>query len=203
LGVHLAPLAAAAAVGDADAVDRWLDAAFAAGCSHTDVREAVLLLAPFGGFPRTLDALGHLRAAAERAGVARDGGLEMQDRSAHAERGRGLFGRVYGGDAAKVWTKLGDLDPELPSWVIEDAYGRVMSRGGLSEAQRERLAVVFLCALRLPNQLSGHVRGALRCGAAADEIERSIAAAEPLLDADLVAIARKVLARAAGSEHPA
>ena len=58
-----------------------------------------------------------------------------------------------------------------------------MSRGGLSEAQRERLAVVFLCALRLPNQLSGHVRGALRCGATAAEIEASLASAEPLLDA--------------------
>ena len=199
VGTFLAPVAAAAALGDADALDAALDAAFAAGCPFAAVREAVLLLAPFGGFPRTLDALRHLLDAATRAGVERSGVLEGAPRGEHGERGRGLFERVYGDDARKVWSKLGHLDPELPGWVIEDAYGRVMSRGGLSEAQRERLSVIFLCALRLPNQLSGHVRGALRCGATADEVEASLAAAEPLLDARYVADARRVLARAAGS----
>ena len=66
-------------------------------------------------------------------------------------------------------------------------------------AHRERLAVVFLCALRLGNQLSGHVRGALRCGAGADDVERSLGAAEPLLAPELVADARRVLGRAVGS----
>jgi len=174
------------------------------------VREALLMLAPFGGFPRTLDALGQLHGALRRAGrdeekvsatAAAAGVSPDVSREEHAARGRRFFERVYGDDASRVFDRLLALDRELPHWVIEDAYGRVLSRPGLSAAQRERVAVVFLCALQLPNQLSGHVRGALRCGAESAEIERSLAAAEQLLAPEFVADARSALERHARSRR--
>jgi len=206
LGALLAPIAAAAALGEAAALERYLDEALRGGCPISAVREALLMLAPFGGFPRTLDALGHMSAVLRRTGHVDDDASSTRDpvetpardgdRDDHATRGRALFDRVYGDDAERVLSRLLKLDPELPFWVLEDAYGRVLARPGLSPAQRERLAVVFLCALRLPNQLSGHVRGALRCGAGAADVECSLAAAEPLLAPEFVAGARRVLQRA-------
>ncbi len=200
VGVALAPVAASAALGDATALKRAIENALAAGCPAATLREALLMLAPFGGFPRTLDALAHFQAVLTRLGcdsLLADATLDDLPHADHAARGRPFFERVYGDDTQRIFTRLLALDPELPHWVIEDAYGRVLSRPGLAAAQRERLAVVFLCALRLPNQLSGHVRGALRCGATAAEVERSLAAAESLLTPEFVADARRVLTRAA------
>ena len=197
VGEWLAPVAAAAAGGCSEALARALDAAFTAYCSPAQLREAILMLAPFGGFPRTLDALDALGDACRRAGVELPPPSIPAPRDTHAARGRALFDRVYGDDATRVLERLLALDGELPAWVIEDAYGRVMSRPGLAAAQRERLAVVMLCALRLRNQLSGHVRGALRCGATAAQIELSLRAAGALLPVDCVDAARATLQRAA------
>jgi 4-carboxymuconolactone decarboxylase len=187
---------AAAAAGQPEALARALDAAVLGGCPPVALREAVLMLAPFGGFPRTLDALAALHAAFERGGVEAPQPMEDEERETHARRGRDLFDRVYGEDAQRVLERLLVLDPELPHWVLQDAYGRILARPGLSAAQRERLAVVLLCALRLRNQLSGHVRGALRCGASASQIEASLHAAGALLPVDCVDAVRATLSRA-------
>lgn len=195
-GPLLAPVAAAAARGHGDALRRALDAALAAGCSPEALRETILMLAPFGGFPRTLDALTAWSAALARAGCAPPLVRDPAPRAEHAAQGRALFDRVYGPDADRVRERLLRLDPELPHWVQEDAYGRVLARPGLDAAQRERVAVVFLCALELRNQLSGHVRGALRCGATADQVAASLAAAGRLLPVDCVDAVRAALARA-------
>lgn len=198
-GELLAPVAAAAALGLSDALERALDAALHAGCPPVQLREAVLMLAPFGGFPRTLDALGQLSAAFDRAGVSLILEPDAADRGEHALRGRALFDRVYGDDATRVLDHVLARDPELAAWVLEDAYGRVLSRPGLSASERERLAVVFLCALRLRKQLSGHVQGALRCGARPEQVEASLRAAGMLLPVDCVDAARAALQRAVAS----
>ncbi len=196
----LAPIAAAAAIGRRDRLDAALDAALRSSCPRDAIREALLLVAPFAGFPRTLDALAAWRAARDRAGdsyaAQPEPGLPEDDATLRAtlrRRGRAFFDRVYGRHAERVIERLLDLDPELPHWVLEDAYGRVLARGGLDAAVREALAVVMLAALALRNQLGGHVRGALACGAEASCIRAAIDAAGDLLPDDEVAAVLDVL----------
>lgn len=55
--------------------------------------------------------------------------------------------------------------PDLADWILEEGYGRVLSRGVLSIRERELIIVAVLSALRLPLQLESHLRGALRVGA--------------------------------------
>ena len=142
----------------------------------------------FAGFPRALDALAAAVPSLPPAATE-----PPDDRGAFVSRGRALFGRVYGADAARVLSRIEALDPSLAAWVLEDAYGRVLSRGGLTPADRERLAVAMLAAQGLRNQLAGHVRGALLCGATAAEIEVSLAAASPWIAPDDLAAARAAL----------
>lgn len=175
----LAPVVAQGASGRTDRLHDALRAALAGGVPPSAVREGLLMLALFAGIPRTLDAFAAFRGVhdgpfAPEAGLPTD---PAERRARFRERGRALFDRVYGRDAERVLGRLLDLDPELPLWIVEDAYGRVLARPGLSAAERECLAVVALCALGLRNQLSGHVRGALHCGAAPDDVRACLDAA--------------------------
>jgi len=192
----LAPVAAAAALGLASRLETAIDDALHAGCGAVEIRETLLVVSLFAGFPRTLDALAVARRVFARrlpGGVpaAPEPGLPRDDaarREVFRTRGRALFDCGYGESAGQVFGNLLDLDPELPHWVVSDAYGRVLARPGLEPAERERLAVVRLAALTLRNQLSGHVRGALNCGARPEAVLASLAAASDLLpDAELEA----------------
>ena len=197
----LSSLAGAAARGDAEGVAAAVQAALAAGCSAAEVREALRMVHLFAGFPRALDALVAAAPALGPPPAALDGdetSYELGDlHQVFQDRGRELFDRVYGSDAPRVHARLAALDPDLTAWVIEDAYGRVLARPGLEAAERERLAVVLLAAQGLRNQLPGHVLGALRCGAPADRVEASLAAAAAWIDPSLADVARAALRRGA------
>jgi len=185
----LAALAAAAVRSDAAGVTAAASSAIAAAVPPAALREALRMVHLFAGFPRALDAL--VAAAPSLPSPDRE---PAEDRAAFAARGRALFDRVYGADAGRVHERLAALDPSLTAWVIEDAYGRVLSRSGLSAADRERLAVVMLAAQGLRNQLPGHVRGALACGASRAEVEASLSAAARWIAPEDLALARASLA---------
>lgn len=195
----LAPLAAAAARGDADGVAAAARSALGAGCAATEVREALRMVHLFAGFPRALDALTAAAPVLGPPGPEEPPGDLAAEHAGFRARGRALFDRVYGPDAARVHARLAALDPDLTSWVLEDAYGRVLARPGLDPAERERLAVVLLAAQGLRNQLPGHVLGALRCGAPADRVEASLGAAAAWIEPALLDVARTALRRGATS----
>ena len=52
--------------------------------------------------------------------------------------------------------------------MLEDAYGRILSRPGIDVTTRELLAVAALAALSQIPQLVAHARGALQFGAGGD-----------------------------------
>jgi 4-carboxymuconolactone decarboxylase len=188
----LSPLCAAAAAGRRDAIAAAARAAIAAGCPAGTLREALLTIAPFCGYPRALDALSEVRplvpAAVLESGLGAD---------AVRRRGAALFDRVYGRDAAAVRANLAALDSEVAAWIEADAYGKVLSRPGLEPSLRERIAVVLLAAQGLRNQLSGHARGALNCGATPAELSAFLDAAAPFIAPEELAFARETIARVA------
>lgn len=190
--LSLAPLCAAAAAGRWEALVPALHAALGAGCPPDEVREALLTLAPFCGFPRALDAL-----AAVRAALPASAPEASAVRPTWPARGRALFDRVYAGHAERVLGNLRAVDAEVAAWVVDDAYGKILARPGIDASLRERIGVVLLVAQGLRNQLSGHVRGALNCGATAADVAAFLDAAAPFLPAQELAFARETLARVA------
>jgi 4-carboxymuconolactone decarboxylase len=124
---------------------------------------------------------GDSRAGDSRAGDSRAGDSRAGDsRAAQHRRGEQLFRHVYGESAEAVIARLESLAPGYAGWVLEDAYGRVLSRPGLAPRERELLTITALAALRCPLQLESHVRGARRVGATAAEVAAAIAAARAL-----------------------
>ena len=201
---HLARLAALAALGRGGDLEAGFRAAARAGVPLRALREAMLQVYLFAGFPRTVNAL----EALERAlGRRRPGTPERIPRAEAARlfrvRGLALFCRVHGPDARRVLDDIGRRHPEFRDWIVVNAYGKVLGRKGLSAAERECLAVALLATLDLPRQQVAHVRGALLCGAGIPAIAAALDAVEGVASRGAVAFARGRLAAEARSPRVA
>jgi alkylhydroperoxidase/carboxymuconolactone decarboxylase family protein YurZ len=155
-------------------------------------REAVLQSHVFAGFPRTVEAYGVLQAAGGLGALDADEALAEPEQRA---RGEQLFATIYRDHAERVTRFLHASQPDFAAWILGHAYGRVLTRPGLSSAQRELLAVVGLAAFEQQRQLASHVRGALRCGACLEQVHAALEATADLLGAARTRAAREIVAR--------
>ena len=155
-------------------------------------REAVLQSHLFAGFPRVVAAMDALHAA---GGLGEPDPEEAAGAPEDFEAGRALFERIYREKADPVRGVLRAYHPALAAWVEGHAYGRVLTRGGLSVDRRELLAVVCLAAGGQERQLASHVRGAVHCGASPDEVRSALDAVADLIDDDRLREAQRVVAQ--------
>ena len=132
----------------------------------------------FAGFPRQVETYGVL---AEVGGLGALAPEEVEHCADRPDRGDGLFTTIYGSQSDRVKGALTEGHPDLQKWILGHAYGRVLTRPGLSARMRELLAVAALSVLHQERQLASHVRGAIRCGASAEEVEAAVQVVEDLL----------------------
>lgn len=155
-------------------------------------REAVLQAHVFAGFPRVVEAYGVLQAAGGLGQLEPD---EVLDEPELPERGRELFERIYADHSARIGQFLRDSHPDFARWIEGHAYGRILTRPGLSAARRELLAVAALAAFGQERQLASHVRGALRCGASESEVVEALQCVRDLIGDARCTAALRVAAR--------
>lgn len=188
---RLIRLFVASTQGDWEEVRRVREGA-PAGEPNQAWREAMAQLHLFAGFPRQVEAYGVL----ERAGGL---GAPSDPRCAPSapppEAGRALFTKIYGDKTDTVVDLLRGYDDNFGGWILEHAYGTVLSRGGLEASQRELLAVGALAAQGQHRQLASHARGAVRCGASPGQVVEVIDVVADLLPSGEAHEARSVIRR--------
>lgn len=64
-----------------------------------------------------------------------------------------------------------DFTMPLQELVTRNCWGEVWVREGISKQTRSLITIATLAALKAPNELKGHVRGALRNGCTVAEIQ--------------------------------
>lgn len=157
---------------DGPRAKRALLAARRAGVTRREAEEAALLLVLHAGYPAALEGTRVLAEAwPGRARRSREGGVADWRR-----RGRALCARVYGPVYPKLVASVTALHPDLAVWMIEQGYGRVLSRRPLDAAARERLAIAVLAAGGWERQLVSHLLGAARVGATGADLRRALQA---------------------------
>lgn len=142
-------------------------AALNVGVEPVEIREAVYQLAPFIGFPRTLNAVATINETFRERGIALP--LPAQSTVADANRyARGLAEQMplYGNE---IKDNLADLpepfDEALPRFLTEFCFGDFYTRAGLTLAQRELLVLCALAAIGdTAAQLGPHGRACLQVG---------------------------------------
>ncbi len=135
------------------------------------LEETLLQATLFCGFPRTVSAFEVLNRGWPVPTPPAGGALPA---AAQAAAGSDLFATIYRHNDAAVRTMLAGCHGEFLAFVIEAAYGRILSRPGLPPLDRELLAVAALAALDQLPQLIAHGRGALHFGAGREALHEAI-----------------------------
>ena len=148
-------------------------AALNVGVEPVAIREAVYQLAPFIGFPRTLNAVATINEVFQARGIPLP--LPEQGTVTDIERysdGLAVQAPLYGNEIRDNLAHLPEpFNTALPRFLTEFCFGDFYTRGGLTLAQRELLV---LCALATIGdttaQLGPHGRACLQTGNAKTEV---------------------------------
>lgn len=208
----LVRLSGALASRDPEVLGRTLEEA-ARRAAPGKVEEALVQSYLFLGFPAALNGLAEWRRI--RGEGAGGGGGEGEEPAGPARdpmgpegwetRGEEVCRRVYGDRYDALRENIGALHPDLDRWMVLEGYGKVLGRPGLTLPVRELCIVGLLAVLDAPVQLHSHLRGALRVGAGADEVEAALEAVDDLMAPEVRARARgqweRVRIRGEEEEH--
>src|SRR5262249_49860936 len=189
--------AAAMARGRHEDARRALARARRAGLDRVAAEETALMLMLHAGYPAALEgARVLLEEWPGRARRRREGGP-----ADWMKRGERLCARVYGKAYAKLRSNVERLHPDLAAWMIEQGYGRVLTRPGLSAPAPELVAVTVLAAGAWERQLVSHLLGARRLGAPRAAIRRACQAGARARGPAAMTAAAPAWLRASGRER--
>jgi alkylhydroperoxidase/carboxymuconolactone decarboxylase family protein YurZ len=118
------------------------------------------MLVLYAGYPAALEALRLLQET--WPGAVR--GTSEGGRSRWRARGEQLCRKVYGPVYPRLLEAVRGLHPDLAAWMVEEGYGRVLSRPRLGARARELVTVAVLAATGWRRQLVSHLKGAGRVG---------------------------------------
>lgn len=130
--------------------------------------EALLQSYLFVGYPVALQALAMWR---ERTGNAAGPSSGRDTPATWRKRGEEVCEKVYAGQYNRLRENIAKLHPDLERWMLEEGYGKVLSRPNLDLKVRELCIIGVLVGLDAPQQLYSHLRGALNVGVTPEEID--------------------------------
>ena len=193
---YLASIEALIALGEEHLLHEVFALAFEDDVPLQDIYEVMLQACIFCGFPRTINGFAVLRRFLKEYGK---NGEEIpprrDDRTPEQMElaGMDLFRTIYRYNHMEVLRALREDHPELPLWIVQDIYGKVLSRPRLGPKTRELAAVAALTVSRVFPQLLSHIKGGLNLGADRGEVREVIRQMEPYSCEDTVRRALRIL----------
>lgn len=100
---------------------------------------------------------------------------------------------IYGSNYHKLLKNMSSISPDLKNWMIQEGYGKVLSRPFLTLKQREHINVSILCTSYFPVQLLSHLIGAINAGSNTHELKEVINLTKPYNRKANISKALKVL----------
>ncbi|MDX1566735.1 MAG: carboxymuconolactone decarboxylase family protein [Longimicrobiales bacterium] len=164
----------------------------------TAVEEILLQGYLFLGFPAALGALALWREVWGSGAPDPDGDPAADELARRMERGERICRIVYGGRYEALRENIRALHPDMERWMLEEGYGKVLSREGVDLAVRELAIAALLAVLGATVQLHSHVRGALHAGASPSQVEAALTVAGEYQTDEERRVARKVWERVRG-----
>lgn len=81
---------------------------------------------------------------------------------------KAVMGEAY---VEKAMSAVTPFTEPLQDWINEHAWGSTWQRGVIDRKTRSLITMAFLIAQKSPNELKGHIRGAINNGATVAEIQ--------------------------------
>lgn len=143
--------------------------ASSAGISPRQLYELALQGYLFLGFPAAIEAFGHLDGSLARIRKSREPTLRSR-----VKKGRQTCRIIYREKYPALMRNLKRKSPDLARWVIEEGYGKVLSRPGAPLVLRELFSAALLSASGFPRQLFAHLRALVEMGEKPEELARLV-----------------------------
>ena len=182
----LVRLAAVVAAGNEEAV-RATIAREGAHVPEVWAEELLLQTYLFAGFPRAVNGMREWRRVHPTVAVV----------SGEAVTGAGeaTCARVYGSMYDRLRENIRRLHPLLDDWMIDEGYGKVLSRPGLDLPRRELCIVAACAATNQDRQLHSHLHGARNAGASVAAVDATIESLSDLIGTDRLDIVSRLWAK--------
>jgi len=147
------------------------------GCTVTEVKELVLHLSVYVGFPKAICAMNTLKEVLTERKA--EGINDMQgketittDRLSRYEKGSEYLSQLDANQERLLKETFDNFSPELVRFVIEYGYGDIYSRESFDKRYRQIATIAALTTQgNAPSQLDFHIHAGLNIGLTADEIK--------------------------------
>ena len=153
-----------------------INAALNVGVTPVELREAIYQLAPFIGFPKTLNALGVLNE------VFKERSIEIPLKSTATVKEEERFSKgfeiqnpLYGDEIKLAMEGLPDnMGSDVAKFLTEVCFGDFYTREGLDIKTRELLFISALVTTGNTVTLKSHIKGSLKAGNSKETITAAI-----------------------------
>lgn len=196
----IVPISAFAAAGDIENLKPALEQGLAAGLSVNEVKEVLVQLYAYAGFPRSLNALGALMQVLEsrqQRGITDAAGKlpgrPIPQGDALLVAGSANQTRLSGGP---VKGALFDFAPAIDEYLKTHLFGDIFERDNLDWHSRELATLGMLSALEgAESQLQSHMRISMNVGLTSAQLRQLTAVLEERVAASNARRARAALDR--------
>ena len=153
-----------------------INAALNVGVKPVEMREAIYQLAPFIGFPKTLNTITVMNEVFTERGI----NLPLEktasaDETTRFEKGTAIQQPLYGDEIKNALTGLpDDMGAEVSRFLTEVCFGDFCSREGLDLKTRELLIISVLVTTGNTETLKSHIKGSLKAGNSEETITAAI-----------------------------
>ena len=143
-----------------------INGALNSGATPIELREAIYQLAPFIGFPKTLNALGVLNEVFKERSISTplDSTATVKEEQRY-EKGLAIQKPLYGDEIKQSMQGLpDDLGEDVARFLTEVCFADFYTRKGLDLKTRELLVISTLVTLGNTETLKSHIKGNIKLG---------------------------------------
>lgn len=153
-----------------------INAALNVGVTPIELRESIYQLAPFIGFPKTLNALGVLNEVFKERGIKTplQSTAKVQENERY-QKGFEIQNPLYGNEIEEALSGLpNNMGKDVSDFLTEVCFGDFYTRDGLDIKTRELLFIAALVTTGNSVTLKSHIKGNLKAGNTKETITATI-----------------------------
>lgn len=199
---NLSAISALTASGNIEKLKSQLNAGLDAGLTINEIKEALVQLYAYCGFPRSLNGINSFMQVLEerkKKGITDIAGKEatpLEDSSDTYERGRKTLETLTKSPQSKPAPGFGEFAPRIDAFLKEHLFADIFDSDVLNYRQRELVTISALATIQgAEAQLQAHINMGMNTGITAEQIKAVFDIVEHLVSKEQAETARAVLAK--------
>lgn len=175
---NLAAISALTAVGNIESLKAQLGSGLDAGLTINEIKEALVQLYAYCGFPRSLNGISSFMQVLEKRkkeGITDVTGREaapLKDSSDAYERGRKTLETLTKTPQSKPAPGFGEFAPRIDAFLKEHLFADIFDSDVLDHQQRELVTISALAAMQgTEGQLQAHIKMSMNTGISAEQVK--------------------------------